>query len=386
MQRALKILLLEDNRTDAEIIKHLLVKEKMNCEFHLAMDKKNFIRALGDFAPEVILSDHSLPQFNSSAALDIARSMLPNVPFIMVTGAVSEEFAANIIKQGADDYILKDRMARLPAAIEAALKQRRALKEITDYKYALDQAAIVAITDQAGIIIYANENFCKISKYSQEELLGQDHRIINSGLHASSYIRDLWVSIANGRIWRGEFRNRAKDGSFYWVDTTIIPFLNEKAKPYQYLSIRTDITKKKEAEEELRKSEIRLKEAQATAHISNWEVDLVNKTHTWSDEYYNILGLHKNEAIPSADLLLSFVHPGDIDFATKKVQEALTTFRPSSFTFRFIRKDGIMRHGYSEWKFELDKKGEPKRLYGIMQDITEQVNAEEELKKSFIEK
>src|ERR1044072_5185490 len=122
---------------------------------------------------------------------------------------------------------------QLNETVESAL--RKSVRESSDYKYALDESCIVAITDQKGIIIHANDNFCKISKYSREELIGQDHRIINSSYHSKEFIRDLWVTIANGKIWKGDLRNRAKDGTIYWVDTSIVPFLNAEGKPYRYL-------------------------------------------------------------------------------------------------------------------------------------------------------
>ena len=156
-----------------------------------------------------------------------------------------------------------------------ALEQ--SLKELADIKFALDQSTIVAITDQRGIINYVNDQFCRISKYSREELLGQDHRIINSGYHSKEFMRDLWTTIAAGQVWKGDLRNRARDGSIYWVDTTIVPFLNSEGKPYQYVAIRHDISQLKLAEEQVLKQAAELQRAAQLSFVGELAAGLAHE-------------------------------------------------------------------------------------------------------------
>ncbi len=159
------------------------------------------------------------------------------------------------------------------------------------YKDALDQSAIVAITDYKGSITYVNEKFCEISGYSQKELLGQNHRILNSGHHPPNFFKQMWATISGGKLWQGEIKNKNKQGNYYWVYTSIIPIMDKNAKPEQYISIRFETTEKKLAEEKLKLTSELLEKTNKIARIGSWMYDVKRQTFQWSEITKQLYGV-----------------------------------------------------------------------------------------------
>jgi PAS domain S-box-containing protein len=175
-----------------------------------------------------------------------------------------------------DSEIVERKQAEEALKVSLATSEL-ALKDLADQKFALDQHAIVAVTDVQGTISYVNEKFCAISQYSEEELIGNNHRILNSGHHPAEFFGQMYHTIANGEVWHDEIKNRAKDGSIYWVDTTIVPIMSKQGKPRQYIAIRADITDLKLAQEEVHKLndelEHRVVERTAQLETANRELE-----------------------------------------------------------------------------------------------------------------
>ncbi len=201
-------------------------------------------------------------QLNSESQSTTAFLVLPLGAFLSLTLLLLAFFFLN---EGASERV----------AVEKQL--RTSIRDLRDLYDALDEHAIVAITDPRGKITHVNDKFCAISKYSREELLGQDHRIINSGYHPKEFFRDLWTTIGHGKVWKNEVKNRAKDGTPYWVDTTIVPFLDGDGRPRHYVAIRADVTERKRAEQEILALnaglELRVKARTAELEDANRELD-----------------------------------------------------------------------------------------------------------------
>lgn len=270
MLRSLKILLLEDNPVDAEIVQRLLQKQEQHFEFDLAMDKAGFLRSLDNFKPDLILADNAMPQFNATKALEIINKRGDGIPFILVTGTVSEEFAANIIKSGADDYILKDRLARLPAAIDAAVKQRRTENEKREaldklrlsenyFRSVIEQFPYPVVTySPDGSFVSANPAWESIWEDKIENVAGynirKDPQLKTAGL--SQYVEKAFGGeVAESTPYLYEPELIGKSGPNRWLQMLLYPLKNDQQELLEVILILLDITANKEAEKKIRDSE-----------------------------------------------------------------------------------------------------------------------------------
>lgn len=250
---------------------------------------------------------------------------------------------------------------------------------LKDIKAALDASTIVAITDPVGTIIFVNDKFEEISKYKKEDIIGKNHRILNSGYHTKEFFKDLWGTIQSGKIWRGEIRNKAKDGTFYWVDTTIVPFLNKKGKPFQYIAIRTDISNRKRAEEHLKetiKENDDIKFALDQSSIVAF-TDAKGKITSVNDKFCEISKYSREEILgKDHNILNSRYHSKDFFNLLWKTIGSGNVWKGE---IRNKAKDGTYYWVDTTIVPFIDGQGKPYQYLAIRNDITERKRTEEVL-------
>ncbi|QDS35792.1 bifunctional diguanylate cyclase/phosphodiesterase [Brevibacillus brevis] len=249
------------------------------------------------------------------------------------------------------------------------------VNELADVKYALDQSTILAITDHKGIILRANEQFCRISKYERSELIGKDHRILNSGYHPKGFFKEMWSCIRSGQVWRGEIRNRAKDGSYYWVDTTIVPFKDQAGEIYQYLSIRSDITCRKQMEDELKQSEEKYRIiAENTSDI----ISIINL----DGEFLYLSPSHKRvweHTVPDEEIhnLFEWIVEDDRDIFAYAIQHAFSTRKEYMVECRINTQRNDVIWTESKINPITDEEGNVTKLLLVTRDVTDRKQSEE---------
>jgi PAS domain S-box-containing protein len=282
-----------------------------------------------------------------------------------------------IVQDITDRKLVEQELHKLHAELEQRVTERT--MELADFKAALDQHAIVATSDARGTISYVNDKFCAISKYAREELIGRNHNIINSGYHPQAFFNELWQTIRSGNVWKGEIKNRAKDNTFYWVDTTIIPFLDQHGKPFQYISIRANITERKLTQEQLIEKDYLLSESQRIGQIGSWHFELVSQRLSWSDEMYHIFGVSSHAFVLNLESFFNQIHPEDRPAMQAWLKACGAGEKPGEFVFRINLPDGTVRFisGYGEMVYDAENR--PSHMTGTAQDITVRKQMEQTL-------
>ncbi len=352
------------------------------------------LESIKRFKPDVVVLDVNSTEVSGPELAAILHQSQSQLPVVLITSHqhIDQELknlnldSTDYLQRPVDDSLLigtittRARQARNVSSTQQHLQSL--LHKSQREHQALNQHAIVSIADAAGRITYVNDKFCEISGYSRDELLGTNHRIVKSGEHSPEFYQQLWDTISSGQFWQGTICNRRRDGSYYWVASTITPFMNGSGKPYQYVSIRTDITPTKLVQEELKLSRERLRRGQVFANIGTWDWNIKTGELVWSERIAPLFGYADGELETSYANFLNAIHPDDQELVVDAVNDCLVNDTPYDIEHRVVWPDGTVRWLQERGAVLRDEQGEALQMLGVVQDIDERKRTEQALAES----
>lgn len=399
----IKLLMLEDNPDDAFLIQKNLQKANLNLETRVVATRAEFIDTLDSFAPDIILSDHQLPQFSSHEALQLSRQKFEHIPFILVTGAVSEEFAAAIIRDGADDYLLKGNINRLPTAIAQALEKKRtqeSLKKSQEQQRAAEVELINAHkrlffhieNTPLGYIEWDTQLFVKSWSNRAHDIFGwSEEEMITSRTNATSLIYKedfeaisrIMEQLLSGTVDRNKSQNRyyTKEGRVIWCEWFNSVMKNEAGDVVMIMSMVQDITAQKTVEGILKEYNDRYEILSRATNDAIWDWRVDHDSEIWNHGLQTIFGYREREITSTRKWRKAKIHPNDYERVTHEIKDTFAA-RETNWTsqYQFLCADGnykdVLDRGYIIYH-----EGRPVRMIGAMQDITEQQNFIKEIEK-----
>jgi PAS domain S-box-containing protein len=338
------------------------------------------------FKPDIIVVDVDLPECTGPELVQVIRQndVWESLPILYLSTEADINSQMMAMNFGADDYLIKPvNPTRLVTVLSTMAKRARkniqlhkeladTLRESRFQLDTMDQHDIVSIADVTGRITHVNDKFCEISGYNREELLGQNHRLLKSDYHSESFYQEMWDTISQGKVWRGTICNRKKDGGIYWVESSIVPFLDSNGKPYKYISARTDITA-------LRESEERLFRSQTFANIGTWDWNIKTGELFWSDRIWTLFGYDKKLTETTYENFLAAVHPHDRQNVIDAVSNCVNHGANYDIEHRVIWSDGTIHWVHEQGDVVRDNNGKPMRMLGVVQDISSRKCAELQL-------
>jgi PAS domain S-box-containing protein len=392
----LRVLIVEDSADDAALVLRYLRRGGFVPEWERVDTAAELERALDEREWDLVISDYSMPQLNGLAALRQVKARRPNLPFIQVSGTVGEDAAVEVLKAGAQDYLLKGNLTRLVPAVERELREAEARRVAAAtaaagremerrFRMLVDGVRDYAIymLDDGGRIANWSRGAERITGFAESDVVGRHFELFFSqeDRQRGEPADHLRLARETGRFEGQGWRLR-QAGSRFFASTVITPLCDDAGNLCGFANVTQDDTERRRADAKLRLSESLLAEAQQTAHIGSWSWDLVNDTLHWSDEHYRIFGLVPRASSPSYDYFLNRLHPADRAVIRRAVDRAIKERLPFEHAVRLLQEDGSVRVIASRGQAVFDDAGEAIRMFGTLQDITDRSHAEEALRTS----